>query len=88
MVDGRPQHQPFAHLDGAGAKEDHQPPHHQQKGDGGAAGAGEMDKKRFKIVRKSNDIHGYMVGQQPHQTQPRLSVAEVVDKGEGMWSII
>ena len=37
IIKGRPQHQPFVHLDGAGAREEHQPPHHQRRGDGGEA---------------------------------------------------
>lgn len=84
MKEERPQHQPFAHLDGAGAeKVDHQPL--QREVDGGAAGEVKMERKRFQKVRKrfARDIRGYMVGQQPHQPQPKLPAVEVVDKVEG-----
>ena len=90
MKDVRPQHQPFAHLDGAGAeKVRHQPLQHQHDVDGGAAGEVGMDKKRFVKVRKSfpRDIRGYMVGQQHHQPQPKLPAVEVVDKTEGCLDI-
>ena len=59
MINLRPQHQPFAHLDGAGAGDGHQPPHHQQQGDGGEAGEAINAKKRFQRM---------LVGRQPHQT--------------------
>ena len=52
MVEERPQHQPFAHLDVAGAKDDPQPPQHQHEVDGWEAGERRMDAKRFINVRK------------------------------------
>ena len=58
MVEMRPQHQTFVHLDGAGADDGHQPPHHQHQGDGGEAGEEYNNRKKFLYD---------LVGQQPHQ---------------------
>ena len=63
MSDENPQHQPLVHLDGAGATQRHQPPHHQHQGDGGEAGEEYEIKKEFLYN---------LVGQQPHQPQKEV----------------
>ena len=82
MIKEEPQHQPLAHLDGAGDQQTHQPPNHQHEGDGGAAGAALLEKKRFLLRKKSDGIA--MVDQHPHQIQLQLGFDGAVVKNNGM----